>query len=186
MQKLLFINERLHRSPQVQRPHPAIHQQVKISVNSVLDCLSYLVNTQVIVPVKRMDLRGKRTFEIGEKYYFQDLGMRNALSGYRVSDIGKLMENCVFHHLISHGYTVSTGDWQQKEIDFVAEKNNERVYIQVAYLLTEQSTIDREFGNLNLIGDHYPKIVVSMDPQSRNTLNGVEHWSLLRFLEGFG
>ena len=161
-------------------------QQIKISVNSVLDYLSYLVNAQVIVPVKRMDLRGKRTFEIGEKYYFQDLGMRNALSGYRVSDIGKLMENCVFHHLISHGYAVCTGDWQQKEIDFVAEKNNERVYIQVAYLLTEQSTIDREFGNLNLIGDHYPKIVVSMDPQSRNTLNGVEHWSLLRFLEGFG
>lgn len=161
-------------------------QQIKISVNSVLDYLSYLVNAQVIVPVKRMDLRGKRTFEIGEKYYFQDLGMRNALSGYRISDMGKLMENCVFLHLISHGYKVFTGDWQQREIDFVAEKNNERVYIQVAYLLTEQSTVDREFGNLNLITDHYKKIVVSMDAQSSNTLNGVEHWSLLRFLSHFG
>ena len=160
-------------------------QRVNISVNTVMDYLSYLVNSQIIIPAKRIDIKGKRTFEIGVKYYFQDLGIRNALCGYRISDIGKLMENCVFHHLVSHGYSVFTGDWQQKEIDFVAIKNNERIYIQVAYLLNEKSTIDREFGNLKLIDDNYKKIVVSMDAQSRNTIDGIEHWSLLKFLEEF-
>ena len=160
-------------------------QKTNISVNTVMDYLSYLVNSQIIIPVKRIDLKGKRTFEIGEKYYFQDVGIRNAICGYRVSDIGKLMENCVFHHLVSHGYSVFTGDWQQKEIDFVAIKNNERTYIQVAYLLSEQSTIGREFGNLQCIKDNYKKMVVSMDAQSRNTIDGIEHWSLERFLEEF-
>ncbi len=160
-------------------------QKVNISVNTVMDYLTYLVNSQVLVPVKRIDLKGKRNFEIGEKYYFQDLGLRNGLSGFRISDIGKLIENCVFNHLISHGYVVFTGDWQKLEIDFVAEKNNERVYIQVAYLLTEQSTIDREFGNLALIRDNYRKMVVSMDAQLTNTVNGIEHWNLLRFLQEF-
>lgn len=160
-------------------------QKVNISVNTVMDYLTYLVNSQVLVPVKRIDLKGKRNFEIGEKYYFQDLGLRNGLSGFRISDIGKLIENCVFNHLISHGYVVYTGDWQKLEIDFVAEKNNERVYIQVAYLLTEQSTIDREFGNLALIRDNYRKMVVSMDAPLTNTVNGIEHWNLLRFLQEF-
>lgn len=160
-------------------------QKINISVNTVLDYLAYLVNSQIIVPVKRIDLKGKRNFEVGEKFYFQDLGMRNALAGFRISDMGKLIENCVFHHLISNGFTVFTGDWQTQEIDFVAEKNNERVYIQVAYVLTEQSTIDREFGNLALIPDNYRKLVVSMDPSFTNTVNGIEHWNLLRFLEEF-
>jgi uncharacterized protein len=160
-------------------------QKINISVNTVMDYLAYLVNSQVIVPVKRIDLKGKRNFEIGEKYYFQDLGLRNALSGFKISDIGKLIENCVFNHLISHGYVVFTGDWQKLEIDFVAEKNSERVYIQVAYMLTEQTTIDREFGNLALIRDNYRKLVVSMDAPLTNTVNGIEHWNLLRFLEGF-
>jgi hypothetical protein len=160
-------------------------QRVNISVNSVLDYLSYLVNSQIVFRVRRIDLKGKRMFEIGEKYYFQDLGIRNAITGYRTTDIGKLMENCVFHHLISNGYTVYTGDWQQKEIDFVAEKSNERTYIQVAYLLVEPGTIEREFGNLSLIQDNYRKMVVSMDNPGKNTYNGIEHWSLLQFLTDF-
>lgn len=96
-----------------------------------MDYLSYLVNSQIIIPLKRIDLKGKRTLEIGEKYYFLDVGIRKAICGYRISDIGKLMENCVFHHLVSHGFSVFTGDWQQKEIDFVAIKNNERTHIHL-------------------------------------------------------
>lgn len=160
-------------------------QRVQISVNTVLDYLSYLTNSQIIVPVKRIDIKGKRTFEVGEKYYFQDIGIRNALVGYRINDMGKIMENCVFHHLVSHGYKVFTGDWQRKEIDFVAEKNNERTYIQVAWQLTDAATIEREFGNLNLIQDHYKKIVVSMEAPGGNTFNGIEHWSLRHFLKDF-
>ncbi|MEQ1747673.1 MAG: hypothetical protein ABMA02_19750 [Saprospiraceae bacterium] len=74
--------------------------------------------------------------------------------------------------------------WQQREIDFVAEKNNERVYIQVAYLLSDPATIKRELGNLNLIQDNYHKMVVSMDTSSSNTVNGIVHWSLRAFFRG--
>jgi uncharacterized protein len=160
-------------------------QRSNLSVNSILDYLSYLSASQLIVPVKRMDLKGKRLFEVGEKYYFQDLGIRNALIGFRAADIGKLMENCVFQHLTSHGYEVFTGDFQKQEIDFVAEKNNERVYIQVAYRLEEASTIAREFGNLLLIPDNHPKMVVTFEAPIGNTYQGVEHWGLQRFLESF-
>ncbi len=160
-------------------------QRTHLSVNSILDYLSYLSASQLIVPVKRMDLKGKRLFEVGEKYYFQDLGIRNALIGYRAADMGKMVENCVFLHLISHGYQVFTGDFQKQEIDFVAEKNNERVYIQVAYRLDHEATISREFGNLLLIPDNYPKMVVTFEAPPGNTYHGVEHWGLQRFLEGF-
>jgi hypothetical protein len=160
--------------------------KTNISVNSVLDYLSHLVNSQIIIPVKRYDIKGKRIFEIGEKYYFQDLGIRNAINGYRVGDIGKIIENAVANYLVSHGYSIFTGDWQTKEIDFIAMKNNEKVYIQVAYLLNDPSTIDREFGNLQYIDDNYPKMVISMDSQTMNTIDGIEHWNLLNFLEKFG
>jgi uncharacterized protein len=160
-------------------------QRIAISVNSILDYLSYLVAGQLIISVKRIDLKGKRLFEVGEKYYFQDLGIRNAIVGYRAADLGKMLENCVCQHLLSHGYSVFTGDWQQREIDFVAEKNNERTYIQVALRVDDPATHEREFGNLLLIPDNYPKIVVTLEATEGNTYQGIAHWSLLRFLEHF-
>jgi predicted AAA+ superfamily ATPase len=160
-------------------------QYIAISVNSILDYLSHLTAGQLLVPIKRIDLKGKRLFEVGEKYYFQDLGIRNALIGYRAADLGKMMENCVCQHLLSHGYSVFTGDWQQREIDFVAEKNNERTYIQVALRIDDPATHEREFGNLLLIPDNYPKMVVTLEAAEGNTYQGVEHWGLLRFLEEF-
>ena len=160
-------------------------QQIRISVNTVLDYLEYLAASHLAIPVSRIDLRGKRTFEVGEKYYFQDIGIRNALCGYRLADIGQIMENVVWHHLVSHGYEVFTGDQSGREIDFVAVKNNERVYIQVAYLLANESTINREFGNLQAIKDNYRKMVVSMDPVSGGSFEGIEQVRLLDFLRGF-
>lgn len=85
----------------------------------------------------RYDIEGKRLFEIGEKYYFEDLGLRNALIGYRVQDLGKLLENTVFHHLKIAGFDVKIGGLNSQEIDFVAEKNGERIYVQVALSINE-------------------------------------------------
>jgi predicted AAA+ superfamily ATPase len=157
-------------------------QRISISVNTVLDYLEHLSASHIVLPVKRMDLRRKKTFEVGEKYYFQDTGIRNALTGCRLPDIGALMENTVHHHLVSNGYEVFTGDWQDKEIDFVAQKDGERIYVQVAYLLAQEDTIAREFGNLLEIKDNFRKIVVSMDPFQGHSYQGVEHFSLLKFL----
>ncbi|MCC5934695.1 MAG: ATP-binding protein [Balneolales bacterium] len=160
-------------------------QRITVSVNAVLDYLSYLVSAQVLYKVPRYDIRGRKHFEIGEKYYFQDTGIRNAITGYRIADIAQIMENVVHHHLKSHGFEVLIGKDQQREIDFVARRQGETVYVQVAYLLSGPETIEREFGNLKAIPDNYPKIVVSMDENSPATHEGIRHQSLLSFLKEF-
>ena len=128
------------------------------------------------------DIEGKRIFEIGEKYYFEDLGLRNALIGYRVQDRGKLLENCIFNHLQIASYDVKIGGLGSQEIDFVAEKNGERIYVQAMLTINEEKTLEREFGNLLKIQDNYPKYVVTMDEFEGNTFEGVQCLSLRRFL----
>lgn len=161
-------------------------QQINKNVALILNYLSYLEDAYFINKVKRLDIQGKKHFEVGEKYYFEDIGLRNVIIGFRMTDIAKIMENIVFLQLKNSGYKISVGYLQDREIDFVAEKGNERIYIQVAYLLTEQSTIDREFGNLLKIKDNYPKYVVSMDSFSAiNTYAGIKHLTLLEFLNEF-
>jgi uncharacterized protein len=158
-------------------------QKTNISTNSVIEYLELLCNAFIIRKVKRLDIKGKRVFEIGEKYFFEDLGIRHAIVGYRSTDIQKFLENIVFNHLKAMQYKVSVGIFDNKEIDFVAEKNGERKYIQVAYLLTDQNTIEREFGNLLNIKDNYPKYVVSMDKHlGKNTIDGIFHLSVQDFL----
>jgi len=156
-------------------------QHIKMSSVLVQDYLSYLSEAYFIHKVNRSDIQGKKIFEIGEKYFFNDIGMRNALVGYRVSDISKILENIVFLHLKSAGYQITVGKDRTKEIDFVARKKSELLYVQVCYLLKEQSTIEREFGNLRKIKNNYPKIVVSMDNTSKASYGGIEHFHVKDF-----
>jgi len=160
-------------------------QQIKMSPVLVQEYLSHLSEAYFIHKVNRSDIQGKRIFEIGEKYFFNDIGMRNALVGYRASDISKLLENIVFLHLKSSGYEITIGKDRTKEIDFVARKKSELLYVQVCYLLKEQSTIDREFGNLKKIKNNYPKIVVSMDKTSKASYEGIEHFNIKDFCMKF-
>lgn len=141
-------------------------------------------NAYIINKVARYDIHGKRLLETNDKYYFEDLGIRNNLAGTnRVGDIEKVMENAVYLHLINLGYKVWVGTLPQGEIDFVAEKNGETIYVQVTYLLSEQRTVEREFGNLLQIADNHPKMVVSMDDIDRPlNYHGVKHLSLRTFL----
>lgn len=156
-------------------------QHIKMSSVLVQNYLGYLSEAYFIHKVNRSDIQGKRIFEIGEKYFFNDIGMRNALIGYKVSDISKILENIVFLHLKSAGYQITIGKDRTKEIDFVARKKSELLYVQVCYLLKEQSTIEREFGNLRKIKNNYPKIVVSMDKTSKASYEGIEHFHVKDF-----
>lgn len=157
-------------------------QKVNMAPNQVQLYTQHLTNAFLIHQVKRYDIEGKRLFEIGEKYYFENLGIRNALWGYRLQDTGKIMENVVHNHLLAEGYTVQIGILAAYEIDFVAEKNGEKLYIQVALSLLEEKTIEREFGNLQKINDNYPKMVVTMDAFSGNTIDGILSVDLRSFL----
>ncbi len=161
-------------------------QKVQISINTVIDYLRFLTDAFIVRKVKRQDIKGKKIFEVGEKYYFEDLGIRNNIVGFSPNDIQKVYENVVFNHLKSNGYDIHTGAFVEKEIDFIATKDGETTYFQVAYLLTEPTTIEREFGNLLLINDNYPKYVISQSVlPSLNTYKGVQHLSLRQFLVDF-
>jgi uncharacterized protein len=149
-------------------------QKTNISPQVVIDYINYLQSSFMVFKVKRMDIEGKKIFEIGDKYYFEDIGIRNAIVGFKTTDIHKILENVVYLHLRMAGYSVTVGVEGNKEIDFIADKAGERMYVQVAYILSEQSTIDREFGNLLKISDNFPKYVVSMDKISdTSTYQGI-------------
>lgn len=141
-------------------------QKINISTQVVIDYLGYLEASFLVFKVKRTGIEGKKIFEIGEKYFFEDIGIRNAIVGYSPNDIHKILENVVYLHLKMAGYAITVGSEGNKEIDFIAQKSGEKIYVQVAYMLTNQETIDREFGNLLEIPDNYPKYVVTMDDLS--------------------
>ncbi len=153
------------------------------TVSVIINYMKYLEQAYFISSVKRKDIQGKKIFETGEKHYFEDIGLRNVIGGYKASDIGKILENIVYNHLCFYGYKVFIGKDGDKEIDFVAEKNNEISYFQVTYLLASEQVIEREFGNLLKIPDHYPKYVISMDdfPLSASH-KGIKHFKLIDFL----
>ena len=159
-------------------------QRVEMTPLTAINYLKAASNAYIINKVQRYDIHGKRLLETNDKYYFEDLGLRNLLVGSnRAVDIEKVMENAVYLHLKNLGYKVSVGTLSNGEIDFVAEKGGKPVYVQVAYLLTEESTIKREFGNLMQIQDNYPKYVVSMDAISKpKDYEGITHFPLRLFL----
>jgi predicted AAA+ superfamily ATPase len=134
-------------------------QGQNITSTSIINYIQALCETYVIHKVNRYDIHGKRLFETNDKYYFEDSGIRNCLGGgNREGDIEKVMENVVYNHLVRLGYEVTVGQLQASEIDFVCSKpNGERVYVQVAYIIADAATREREFGNLRAINDNYPK-----------------------------
>ncbi|MBS5639693.1 MAG: ATP-binding protein [Bacteroides sp.] len=144
-------------------------QHTTISVNQIQSYTEYLNNAFLIHRVERYDLIGKRVFEIGEKYYFENMGIRNIVIGYRITDKAKILENLVYNHLLYKGYDIKVGYYGDKEIDFIGEKNGEKLYIQVALKIDSDKTAEREFGNLLKIQDNYPKIVVTEDTFSGNS-----------------
>lgn len=160
-------------------------QHVNISTLQVINYLRALQNAYLINKVRRIDVNGLKTFEIGDKYYFEDLGLRNCHLGFSMQkDINKLMENAIFLQLANQQYEIYTGQQTGgREIDFVARKGENLIYIQSTYMMTDEATRQREFGNLEAIHNNYPKYVVSLDEwTSGSSVNGIKHIHLGEFL----
>ena len=159
-------------------------QHVNIPTQTILNYLRALCNSFFIYKLQRADTQGMKIFEIGEKYYFEDLGLHNAIRHFDFRrDVNKLMENVVCIDLMRAGYQVYVGKSGNKEIDFIASKGGQRIYVQVAYLLPDEATVEREFGNLLAIPDNYPKYVVTMDEmQCGSNYYGVKQMHLRDFL----
>lgn len=160
-------------------------QGESITSNVIINYLSFLCEAYILHKVSRFDIHGKRIFETNDKFYFEDNGIRNAIAGgTREGDIEKVIENVVYQHLVRLGYRVYVGQLQAGEIDFVCTKpNGQRIYVQASYIIADDTTREREFGNLRCIKDNYPKYVISMTPLlTRNDDNGITHLHLRKFL----
>lgn len=156
-----------------------------ITSAAIVNYAKYLCESYMIHKVNRYDIHGRKLFEANDKFYFEDIGIRNALvGGSRERDVEKVIENIVYNHLVRLGYNVMVGQLQAGEIDFVCTKpQGERIYVQASYMIVDDSTYDREFGNLRVIKDNYPKYVISMTPLlSKSDDNGITHLHLRRFL----
>ena len=158
-------------------------QRIKVTPNVILSYLRFLEQAFFVLKVNREELRGKKIFEIGQKYYLEDLGLRHSLLGYRTSDIGKILENIVYLHLVIAGYQVRIGKFQNKEIDFICTRGDEKIYVQVAYLIADEATRKREFGNLELAYDNHPKFVVSLDENASGNMAGIKHVHIREFIK---
>lgn len=156
-----------------------------ITSAAIINYMKALCDSYMIHKVNRYDIHGKKLFESNDKFYFEDNGIRNLLAGgRREGDIEKVIENVIYNHLIRLGYEVTVGQLQAGEIDFVCNKSDgSRAYIQASYIIADESTREREFGNLHSIKDNYPKYVISMTPLvSKSDDDGVTHLSLRNFL----
>ena len=159
-------------------------QRTTITTQAVLNYLKPLSSAFFIYKVPRYDISGLKIFEVGEKYYFEDIGLRNCICGFdQRKDINKVMENAVYLHLLRSGYKVFVGQLGTSEIDFIAEKNGITIYVQVAFMLIDENTEKREFGNLLKIADNYRKYVVTMDEYNAGSnYQGIEQVHLKDFL----
>jgi len=159
-------------------------QRIELTTQLTINYLKALTNAYFIHKVVRSEVGGLKIFEIGEKYYFEDLGLRNALTGFdQKTDVHKVLENAVYLHLLQCGYRIYVGKIDNKEIDFVADKNGLKIYIQVCLQITDQTTSSREFGNLMLIKDNYPKYVITLnDMIIGSDYFGIKQMNLLEFL----
>lgn len=160
-------------------------QRINISPLQVINYLKALCDAFLINRIGRIDITGLRKFELGDKYYFEDLGLRNCYLGFSFQrDIHKLVENAVYLHLHSICRKVFVGQQGEKEIDFVALDGDNRIYVQAAFQMGDEQTRRREFGNLLAVPDNYPKYVVSLDEwTSGGNYDGIHHLHLLDFLQ---
>ena len=161
-------------------------QRVNISPLQVINYLRSLQQAYLIHKVRRIEVTGLKTFEIGDKYYFEDIGLRNCHLGFNLQrDIHKLIENAVYLHLLHCRFEVFTGQQSGgREVDFVARRGDLIIYIQATYLLSDDTTRQREFGNLLAIRNNYPKYVVSLDEWTSGSItDGIQHLHLATFLQ---
>jgi len=153
-----------------------------ITPDSVSRYIDVLEDAKVIYSAPRFDIKGKKIMQRLDKHYICDLGLRYADIGYRDNDISQILENIVYSELLSRGFKVYVGKEGNREVDFIAEKGDERHYYQVCYYLSTEKVIDREYRSLFNIEDSYPKTVLSMDKIPISIKKGVKHKNIIDFL----
>jgi len=158
------------------------NQQRKVDINTIYNYLNALEGAFILYRVPRYDIKGKEVLKTQEKFYVSDISLIYATMGFRDRMISGILENVVFLELKRRGYQVYVGKSDTREIDFIAEKQGERIYLQVAYKLESQQTADREFSPLLNINDQYPKYVVTMDDFWKDSIEGVKHLYISDFL----
>ena len=152
-----------------------------VSTDTVLNYIKYCKDAWLVYQASREDLRGKQILTMNEKYYIADHGLREAVFGGNSRDINLVLENILYMELLRRGYTVTVGKLGEREIDFVCEKRGEKLYVQAAYLLASEETVQREFGVYEGIKDNFPKYVVSMDELDFSR-DGIKHRNIREFL----
>ena len=152
-----------------------------VAPETILNYIKYCCDAYLFYQVKREDLQGKQILSSNEKYYIADHGIREAVFGGNMRDINLVLENIVYLELLRREYKVTVGRTGDKEIDFVCDKQGEKLYVQVAYLLASDETVQREFGVYDRIRDNYPKYVVSLD-EFNMSRNGIKHLNIRDFL----
>lgn len=157
-------------------------QQRRIDLNTVYNYLNALEGAFIIYRIPRYDVKGREILKTFEKYFVGDQSLLYAVMGYKDRHISGIMENIVLLELKRRNYRVFVGKSDDKEIDFIAEMKEKKIYIQVAYKISEQTTIDREFKPLLEIKDHYPKYVVTMDETWHDNIEGIQHMHIADFL----
>lgn len=154
---------------------------INTTVETVIAYIDYIKKAMVVYSAQRYDIKGKKLLTTNEKYYTVDLGLRNCVKASGEIDYNKLYENIVYLELLYRGYDVKVGKTDDYEIDFVAYKGSDTLYVQVCYLLASTDTVEREFGNLERIKDNYPKYVISGDLPDFSR-NGIKHYNIIKFL----
>lgn len=152
-----------------------------VAADTVMNYIKYCMNAYLFYQVKRQDVQGKQILATNEKYYMADHGLREAVFGGNMKDINLILENIVFMESLRRGYSVTVGKAGDKEIDFICQKQEQKIYIQVAYLLAAPETIQREFGVYDYVRDNFPKYVVTMDEIDMSQ-NGIKHRNIREFL----
>lgn len=152
-----------------------------VSLETLYNYLDYIIRANLISKAERYDIRGKRILTGKYKYYLTDLGFTNILSEGKREQIGAYLENIVYNELLARGYNVNIGNAENAEVDFVATRFNEKIYIQVAYVLSDEGVIDREFGVYKKIEDNFPKYVLTMDKFDLSR-DGIIHKNVIDWL----
>ncbi len=157
----------------------------EVSKNLVLKYMKVITEAYLATSVSRYNIHGKKLLETNDKFYFGDVGIRNlVIGGRRANDIEKIVENLVYQQLVRLGYDVKIGQLYGTEIDFVGTKGDDVVYVQAAYMISDEKTFHREFGNLTPIKDNYPKYVISMTPyMDSSKWEGIIHIPFVEFLK---
>ena len=160
------------------------HEKLKITKRTIYNYLEYLENAYIISKVTKEDLTGKKEIVGAEKFYLLDTGFYKSQLDEKQQNIGHILENIVFIELKRQGYKITVGNINNYEVDFICKKNNQKMYIQVSYLLDNDEIVEREFRPLLKIKDNYPKYVLSMD-KILQPQNGIKHMNLIDFLKNF-